>query len=270
MENKLKLILTAKLLELCDLPKDVAVYAFLLEANKNNDLFSKAYWDSLNNIPNFLSSALKVFCEKKNDLARSSYEFSAITENKDYFMSLISENQELIGLNNIKIAEDKTGASLAILFGVYLECFVRPVQFFLPVSSACSGQWKFWEEINYFNFLQNSGKKENFFRFREKLNNERLWDIAFKPTDFPEVVKRRLEKENAYEKKLDPSAMMKAIIIRMGELAQPAINYEAIDYSIRNFFTYLGVKQYLRVDREIAFLRRFEKEMMKILDSLEN
>lgn len=270
MENKLKLILTAKLLELCDLPKDAAVYAILLEANTNNDLFSKAYWDSLNNIPNLLSSTLEVFCNKKTNLAKGSYEFSVILQNKDRLIDLISKNKGLLGLNNLKIADDKTEASLAILFGIYLESFIRPIQFFLPVSSACSGQWKFWEEINYFDFLRSNGHKINFIEFMEKLEDKNLWNLTFKPADFPEIVKKRLEKENAFGKKLDSNAMIKAIIIRIGELAQPAINYEAIDYSIRNFFTYLGTKQYLRIDREIAFLRRFEKEMMKTLGSLEN
>lgn len=55
------------------------------------------------------------------------------------------------------------------------------------------------------------------------------------------------------------------MIIRMGEMAKPDINYEIIDYSIRSFFTYLGINKYLRVDREIKFLRRFEEEMIKIL-----
>ena len=62
--------------------------------------------------------------------------------------------------------------------------------------------------------------------------------------------------------------MIKAIIIRMGELAIPSINYETIDFVIRDIFTYLHVDKYKRVDLEMEFLKRFEEEIineMKVL-----
>jgi len=138
----------------------------------------------------------------------------------------------------------------------------------LPHSSVCSGQWEFWDSIDFFDFREKLKNKEFVFDFREKIAESKAWKIKFEPDMFPLIVKRRLVKEKAFNKKLSPEAMIKAIIIRMGELAKPSINYEIIDFSIRSFFTYLGVKQYMRVDREILFLRTLEEEIKKILTKI--
>jgi len=168
-------------------------------------------------------------------------------------------------LDSFVVQHNKIPAALAIVSSIYFSTFVSPIQFFLPNSSACCGQWEFWEKNNYFNLLNRLKEKEFIFALRESINGSKVWETRFKPEDFTEIVKRRLSKENAFDKKLNAEAMMKAMIIRMGEMAKPHLNYEIVDYSIRSFFSSLGVKNYLRVDREIKFLRKFEKEMIEIL-----
>jgi hypothetical protein len=59
--------------------------------------------------------------------------------------------------------------------------------------------------------------------------------------------------------------MIKAMIIKMGEGGRPFINYEIVDFSIREFFTYLKEKKYVRVDKEMKFLERLDKEIVAIL-----
>ena len=138
----------------------------------------------------------------------------------------------------------------------------------MPHSSICSGHWDFWDKINYLELTKKIHQKETTKLLCKKLLESNIWKTKFHPNDFPEIVKRRLIKEKLLDKKLNAEAMIKAIIIRIGEMAKPSINYEIIDFSIRSFFTYLGVKQYMRVDREILFLRRFEEEFKKILTEI--
>lgn len=265
MDIKTKLVLTTKLLELCGNDKENAVYSFLTGLEKTPTHFSKTYFNSINSIPNLIESVSEVFCQKKTNIAKTSYEFKKTKENQQNFMQLINENKDLINLKDIKLEDNKTKMALGIISSIYLESFVRPIQFFLPHSSACSGQWNFWENDNYFKFLEKINEKKFFIEFKEKIMKSEIWSTKFKPEDFPEIIKRRLIKEKACEKKLDPNAMIKAMIIRLGEMAKPNINYEIIDYSIRNFFTYLNTNKYLRVDRETKFLRMFEKEIIERL-----
>lgn len=265
MDTKIKFLLTCKLFEQCDLPKENAVYVFLLDNNNDTSLFPRTYTNSLSNLPRFLEGARELYCNKKSSLARDSYELRKMTEQREEIINIISENRGLLGLNEMKMSDDITSISLAMLAGIYLKSFIRPVQFFLPHSSSCSGQWSFWEDNNYFELIERINNKQTILKSFDSLSKSDLWNIKFEPEDFPEIVKRRLEKDDAFNKKLDPNALMKAMIIRMGEIARPNINYEIIDYTIRSFFTDLNVKNYLRVDREIRFLRMFEKEIMSLL-----
>jgi hypothetical protein len=152
---------------------------------------------------------------------------------------------------------------------IYLDTFIEPTQFFLPHSSQCSGHWEFWDKTDYFGLLNKVQAGKTVRYLEQKIAKSKVWTTKITPDAFPEIVKRRLIKEKSFDKKLDAPALLKAMIIRMGELAKP-INYEVVDFVIRSFFTYLGVKKYLRVDREIEFLRRLEKEMIEILESCLN
>ena len=262
MDIQTKLILTAKLLGLCDQDKESAVYSFLTELEKTPTHFSKTYFNSIHSIPNLIESVLEVFCQKKTNITKTSYEFQKTKENQQNFIQLINENKSLINLTDITLSDNKIKIALGIISSIYLESFVRPIQFFLPHSSACSGQWNFWENSDYFRFLEKNKNKNELLKFRENVTKSSIWETKFKPEEFPEIIKRRLIREKACEKRLDPNAMIKAMVIRMGEMAKPNINYEIIDYSIRNLFTYLNTNKYLRVDREIRFLRMFEKEIV--------
>ena len=82
------------------------------------------------------------------------------------------------------------------------------------------------------------------------------------------IKKRRLLKEHKFDEPLSSESMIKAMIIRLGEMGKPFINYEVIDFSIRSFFSYLGINKYVRVDRETEFLRRLELKIAEILKKL--
>jgi hypothetical protein len=267
MDEQIYILTAAKFLEMCGCDKDTAIYSILPTIDKKPEHYKKLYGHILKNQPELLDCALEIFTGKRTEVARSSYAYTRVKEEKESFLNLFGQARKLAKLPST-ISSNKLAAALSLISHSYMDSFFYPIQFFLPHSSVCSGQWGFWDKIDYLKFIENIYQKGTMKLLTKKLLKSNVWGTKFKPGDFPEIVKRRLLKEKLLGKKLNPEAMIKAMIIRMGELATPSINYEVIDFSIRSFFTYLGVKKYLRVDREILFLRRFEKEFTKILASL--
>lgn len=265
MDSHVYPIFISKLNELCNLDMGNLVYSLIPSLDNKPEYMGRFYAHNINNLPLVLDCAFSVIGDKKIDAAKKSYPYVRLEEEKDNFLDILVNSKQIICLNEIKVGNDKLSAALAALSHIYLDSFIYPIQFFLPHSSVCSGQWDFWDKTDYLKLVEKIHEKGTIKLLNEKLLKSNVWKTKFKPEDFPEIVKRRLMKEKVFDKKLDSNALMKAIIIRMGELAKPSINYEVIDFSIRSFFTYLGVKQYLRVDREMLFLRRFEEEMKKIL-----
>tara|TARA_Y100000310_G_scaffold297266_1_gene330125 strand:- start:495 stop:1289 length:795 start_codon:yes stop_codon:yes gene_type:complete len=262
MNTALSISFAKKMNELCDLDHDNLIYSLFPYAY-SEDFVKKTHGYSLDKLPLIIDSGQKVLTNIR--MTNEHYVGAIIENKKEDMFGILSRLKDSLGLPEISIGQDKISSALAVVSSIYFNTFLAPVQFFLPNSSACCGQWEFWEKTNYFDFLKKINEKEFIFNFKDKLMESKVWNIKFNPEDFSEIVKRRLNKDEAFNKKLDPGAMIKAMIIRIGEMAKPHINYEVVDYSIRSFFTYLGIKNYLRVDREILFLRKFEKEIMGLL-----
>ena len=193
--------------------------------------------------------------------AKNSYEHLRIKEECNRFLKLLGEHK--VGM---RMGGDKIKAALSLVSHAYFDSFLKPVHFFIPQSSFCSGQWDLWNKRGYLELKEKFSDKEFINKFYDKIKNSEVWNTKINPDDFPLIIKRRILKEKNTGMMLNPEAMIKAMIIRMGELARPSIDYEVIDFAIRDFFTYLQVKKYLRVDREIEFLRRLEKEITKHLE----
>jgi len=103
-----------------------------------------------------------------------------------------------------KISQNKTNAALSAISSLYFDAFTKPVQLFLPHSSACSGKWNFWDSIDFFVFKEKLQNKEFNFNFREKIMKSEVWNTKFDLKIFPMIVQRRLIKEKLLDKKLNP------------------------------------------------------------------
>jgi hypothetical protein len=55
------------------------------------------------------------------------------------------------------------------------------------------------------------------------------------------------------------------MIIRLGELGQPAIPYEIIDMAVRDFMRYLDINDYQKADKELEFCHMLENEIHEII-----
>lgn len=262
MDEITKGILSAELLEVCGCDINSAIYSFILAENEDINL----YTHNLHNLPQILDSAIEIFTGEKTKAAKNSAYYVNIKRKHEESINLFNDVCEFVGYNGQKkISKNKVYAALSCMSYIYFDAFTKPVQFFLPNSSACSGKWDFWDSIDFFAFREKLQNKEFNFGFREKIIKSGIWGAKFDLDGFPIIVQRRLIKEKQLDKKLSPASMIKAMIIRMGEMGRPFINYEAIDFSIRELFTYLGEKKYARVDREIEFLKRLDNEIIRIL-----
>ena len=262
MDKLTKGILSVKLLEACGCDINSTIYTFVPDIGE--DIMLSTH--NLHNLPQIIDSAIEIFTGSKTKVAKSSTCYIRLKKEHENFLKLFGD---VCGLTNYKeqtkISQNKTNAALSALSSLYFDAFTKPVQFFLPHSSACSGKWYFWDSIDFFAFKDKLQNKEFNFNFREKIMKSEVWNTKFDLKIFPMIVQRRLIKEKLLDKKLNPESMIKAMIIKMGEMGRPFINYEIIDFSIREFFTYLGAKKYLRVDREMEFLKRLDSEIITLL-----
>ncbi len=269
MDNITHIILASKLIDVCSANNRASFYACVPSIDKKPEYFRGIYAHTLENQPNILGSAFEIFNGKRMEVARNSYEYKRIKEERESFINILGLSQNFLKTKKIgKIPSNEIEAALSLISHIYFDTFTNPVHFFLPHSPICSGQWNFWESIDYIKLREKLNKKEILFSFREEIIKNNVWDIKMGPNDFPLIIKRRLLKEHKFDEPLSSESMIKAMIIRLGEMGKPFINYEVIDFSIRSFFSYLGINKYVRVDRETEFLRRLELKIAEILKKL--
>jgi len=261
MNPSLSLLFVKKMNEICGLDNTNLIYSLLPCIDQKLGSKGRHGGISLNELPMIVDTGIQVFTNKNMNVPKSSAYYMKLEEEKESLFNTLAMEKHLLGLKEFQVGSDKKRAMFATISSMYFNNYITPAQFFLPSTSLFSGHWKFWDKVNYTELMKKAYKKETTDLVTKELSKNETWKTKFSYDDFPEIIKRRLIKENAFEKKLDPDAMIKAIIIKLGELGIPPINYEIVDYSIRHIFTYLAVSKYLRVDREILFLRRFEERL---------
>jgi hypothetical protein len=133
---------------------------------------------------------------------------------------------------------------LSFVSYIYFDLWVTPRQLFFPEGATCSGSWELWEEVDYFKLAQ---------WFAKDTFDESFIDDAFQ--------------KGRCKEQLVGSALIKAMIVRMGEKGSPPIQYSVIDWNIRMFFRFLGIKGYKRFDAEMEYLLQRESEVQGLLKS---
>jgi len=164
----------------------------------------------------------------------------------DHSKELISQYQGLSRESHLPsdefFKENQVGFFLSFVSYIYFDLWMAPRQLFFPDKSTCSGAWSVWEEIDYFQLTEFMHSNESGQSFGDALYDHVFW-----------------------KEKLDSYAMVKAMIIRMGELGNPSIPYGIVDWNIRIFLRFLGVSNYIRCDRELEFLKSHEVVFNQLL-----
>lgn len=272
------MVLAARLLDSSGLDVGAAMYSVIPVIDQKPAHFHRVYAHILENQPDFLDVTLELFgrpevakrdfaglgkfvsekaaqlqkefdsapsgdARKRMRLEKKIYAFTRISEETPGFLKLLDDARDVVGDERVtKISTDKLSAAVSILSHTYFDTYNNPVQIFLPGCSLCSAQWDFWSKIDYMRFRGDFYKPENIVPFRKEIAKSKVWDI-----------------------KLKPEALMKALIIRLGEMGQPAIPYEVVDMGVRDFLRYMNVDEYQRADNELKFLRDLEDEIAAII-----
>ncbi len=248
MQIESKVLIISKILEYFKLNVENSFCAVFINTNSNyiEEIDSHSFYNMPELLQNFLAGKL-IIEQEKSDI----FKFSL---------------QKYLFKQPREIGKDKMACALSIVLSAYLDCFFKPLQYHIPNSAACAGQWEFWDQIDYKKFLHAFSYKEIQEDFCQKMLQHKIWQTAILPEDFSFAVKKALEKRDMLNSPLDSHALIKAIIIRTGELSQ--LNYELIDLAVRRFFTQTKVDKYLRIDREMLFLRRLDKAIRDVVTCL--
>lgn len=272
------MVLAAKLLESSKLDLGAAIYSVIPVIDQKPAHFHRVYAHILENQPDFLDVTLELFkrpevtrrdfktleqfisgranqlekefnetpatdVAKRRKIEKRIYAFKRIGEETPEFLKLLDDARDVVGDARVtKISTDKLSAAVSLLSHTFFDTFNNPVQLFLPNCSYCSAQWEFWSKIDYMKFRGDFYKPENIVPFRREIAKSTVWNTALKP-----------------------EALMKAMIIRLGEMGEPAIPYEIVDMGVRDFLRYMDVNEYQRADMELKFLRDLEDEISSII-----
>ena len=232
-----------KLLESCGCDKTAALYSLLPAIDREPAHFHRVYAHIISNFPKILTTAIHVFSDNNVPVDENSYEYKRISGDKKYFLSLTGEASSIINDKTISDPSSaKVSGAVALLSHIYFDTFNNPVQAFLPESVYSSGQWEFWKNVGYLTFRSKFYREDVIQTFRERLLNDKIWNT-----------------------KADPYTLVKAMIIRMGDLSQPGIGYEIIDWKIREYLRFLGLDEYKRPDRELQFCKNLEKKIESLI-----
>ncbi|HHT9152317.1 MAG TPA: hypothetical protein ACFYEM_02120 [Candidatus Hypogeohydataceae bacterium YC40] len=271
-------VLSAKLLDSCGLEKGSAIYSVIPVIDKEPPHFHRVYAHILSNQPEFLEVAMELFgseevkkrdfealrkkverkvkelqarlesiksdgLEQRQKIENNIYAYKRITEETPIFLQHAEMAANIVGDKNVsKISCHKMSAAVSLLSHIYFDLWNNPVQVFLPGCSYCSAYWKFWEDIDYMKFRSNFYKPENITAFRKEIAQSQIWNCRLKP-----------------------EAVIKALIIRLGELSEPRVPYEIVDMSIRDFMRYMEINEYQRADKELDFCQAREKTIQEII-----
>lgn len=272
------MVLAARLLDSSNLDVGAAIYSVIPVIDQKPAHFHRVYAHILENQPDFLDVTLELFkrpevakrdfsalnryisekagqlekefaatppndAKKRMMLEKKIYAFRRIGEETPGFLKLLDDAKDLVGDKRVtEISTDKLSAAVSLLSHTFFDTYNNPVQIFLPACSLCSAQWDFWSKIDYMKFRGDFYKPENIVPFRKEIANSKVWNT-----------------------KLKPEALMKAIIIRLGEMGQPAIPYEVVDMGVRDFLRYMDINEYQKADAELKFLRDLEDEIAAII-----
>lgn len=272
------MVLAARLLDSSGLNVGAAIYSVIPVIDQKPAHFHRVYAHILENQPDFLDVTLELFnrpevakrdftalnkyilektaqlekefsatsasnMKRRMMLEKKIYAFKRIGEETPGFLKLLDDARDVVGDERVaQISTDKLSAAVSLLSHTFFDTYNNPVQIFLPACSLCSAQWDFWSKIDYMKFRGDFYKPENIVPFRKEIAGSKVWNV-----------------------KLKPEALMKALIIRLGEMGQPAIPYETVDMGVRDFLRYMNIDEYQRADAELKFLRDLEDEIAAII-----
>jgi len=298
-------IFAAKLLEACGLHKGNTIFSIIAEFDRKPAQFHRIFSNVLSNHPQIIEVATDILgneeiknrdfdslrkkygprikeLEKEYERQKESnlkeemratknkiYCYKRTLEDMDYFFERLEEIEPFVGKKIFEIRADKPAAYLALLSHIYLISYTFPPQPFFPYASNACQHVDFCKKVDYFDFksMFSGEEKDKIYKFRKAISeSEKAWSKEVDPNlEENPLIRKRIEA--ALGKPFDPYGMIKAMIERLGGMAQ-GIRYEAVQRVIREYLARLGCKEIVHSDRERWFLINLEKEIEETIVSM--
>jgi hypothetical protein len=243
LDHLTHIVMSYKLLQSCGCDERAVIYSLLPALDREPAHFHRVYGHIISNFPKILTTAIHVFADNNVSVNENSYEYERISKDREYYLSLVKTASAIIKDDSIlNPSSRKLDGGLSLLSHIYFDTYNNPVQAFLPDAVHSSGQWDFWSNVGYLTFRTKFYRDNIISVFREELFNDKLWDV-----------------------KVDPYTLVKAMIIRLGDLSMPGVKYEVVDWKIREYLRFLGLDEYKRPDRELQFCKNLEKRITALI-----
>jgi len=243
MDDVTHLVITYKLLESCGCDKRATIYSLLPALDRKPPHFHRVYGHIISNFPKILETAIHVFANDNASVDKNAYEYVRINEDKDSVLNFAQVASNLIGDKSIcNPSSDKVSSGVALLSHIYFDTYNNPVQAFLPDSVYSSGQWNFWRDVGYLTFRTKFYEENVISAFRKNLFSDEIWNT-----------------------KIDPYTLIKAMIIRLGDLSRPGVEYEIVDWKIRVYLRFLGCDEYRKPDEGLKFCKELENKITNLI-----
>lgn len=246
MDHVTHIVMAYKLLKSCECDPAASIHSVLPALDREPAHFHRMYAHVITNFPRMLTSATHIFCDHwplDLPIDKTSYEYDRIKVDSKYYLGLLNEAFALINDKSVlDLKPDLVGSGLALLSHLYFDTFNNPVQAFLPDSVYPSGQWDFWKNVDYMKFRTRFYTDKAISAFRKGILERDMWPAN-----------------------INPFKMIKAMIIRLGDLSQPVTSYEVVDSKVREFLGFLGYREYDRVERELQLCKGLEKEIAMLI-----
>lgn len=243
MDHLTHIVMSYKLLQSCGCDEGAAIHSLLPVLDREPAHFHRVYGHIISNFPRILTTAIHVFADNSVSVDKGSYEYKRISKDKEYFLSLVKKASAIIKDDSIlNPSSEKLDGGISLLSHIYFDTYNNPVQAFLPDSVYSSGQWDFWRNVGYLTFRTKFYRDDVISAFWKGLSNDKVWNV-----------------------KVDPYTLVKAMIIRLGDLSLPGVKYEVVDWKIREYLRFLGLDEYKRPDRELRFCKNLEKRITALI-----
>ena len=249
-----------KVLEVCGADKGSSIYSLIPSFFNELKEYAQLELSSVGSVAMSVNSAVTTLGGSKRIISKNST-INKLLNRKKY--DILNKFSFYKNFKTSMIPRNIPEASVAFITPLYLESIFKPMQFFIPYSSNCTGEWKFWDAVDYIEMRELMADKSFITNLNNKTMKDPVWKTKMSISMFPRGVHDRLKKEKLLNKELDPSAMVKAMVIRMAERTKPNINYEITDLALRDLLYDLGINKYLRIDREALFCRMLEETITK-------
>lgn len=232
-----------KLLKCCGYNGRDGICSLLPTLDREPFYFHRTYFHTLFSLPELVRTTSNLI---NNGVKTEHFLLRKTSDYQKHFQNIYKKAMTYVEEDLPALYSDKESAIIAALSHLYLDTFNNPVQAFIPRAFFCSGQWSFWENIDYVTFKMKFYKKKILNKFQRQLIQEDTWN-----------------------RRINQSALVKSLIIRLWEMSKPSIPVSVLESYLNEYCSFLGIKnEKSNLKDEKKFCLQLEKNIADLIGKL--